>query len=91
MKIDNRKAEPPESSRGRIARTYQYMDSTYPSFTMSRKTRQLMDAWSKIYPVSDWECRRAIRIAGIQGSVDSIIREECVEMGLAEREISAYN
>jgi deoxyribonuclease-1 len=77
MKIEDRKAEPPESARGRIARTYQYMEATYRSFKMSRKTRQLMDAWSKIYPVSDWECRRARRIAGIQGNINPIVSEAC--------------
>jgi endonuclease I len=29
MQNENRKAEPPESSRGRIARTYIYMEQTY--------------------------------------------------------------
>lgn len=77
MKIEDRKAEPPESSRGRIARTYQYMEDTYRHFKMSRKTRQLMEAWSKIYPVSAWECRRAKRIAEIQGNTNQIVSEAC--------------
>jgi len=56
MKIYSKKAEPPVGGgRGRIARTYLYMNSTYRAFNMSRKTRQLMDAWDRQYPVSEWE------------------------------------
>jgi deoxyribonuclease-1 len=40
MKIDNRKAEPPEAARGRIARTYLYMDTAYKRYSMSKSQRQ---------------------------------------------------
>lgn len=36
MKIANRKAEPPFEARGRIARTYLYMDATYKRYSMSK-------------------------------------------------------
>jgi deoxyribonuclease-1 len=44
MKIENRKVEPPESARGRIARTYLYMDETYSRYSMSKQQKQLMNA-----------------------------------------------
>lgn len=59
MKINNRKAEPPIQLRGRIARTYLYMDATYKRYNMSKSQKQLMNAWDRISPVSQWECRRA--------------------------------
>jgi deoxyribonuclease-1 len=48
MKIDNRKAEPPEMARGQIARTYLYMSDAYKRYNMSKAQRQLMHAlkWS---------------------------------------------
>jgi deoxyribonuclease-1 len=71
MKIEDRKAEPPENARGRIARTYLYMAETYTRFNLSKKTRQLMGAWNSMYPVSEWECRRARHIAKIQGNLNN--------------------
>ena len=42
MRISNKKAVPPESSRGRIARTHLYMNETYSKFNMSKQQLQLM-------------------------------------------------
>lgn len=77
MKIHNRKAEPPKDSRGRIARTYLYMDATYKSYSMSKSQTQIMKAWDKIYPVSDWECKRAKRIESVQGNINTIMIKKC--------------
>lgn len=77
MKIEDRKAEPPESARGRIARAYLYMDVTYSHFSMSRKTRQLMEAWDRMYPADQWECDRASRIKALQGNVNSVMDKAC--------------
>ncbi|MEZ8822585.1 endonuclease [Vibrio sp. F13] len=77
MKINDRKAEPPVSARGRIARTYFYMEETYPRYNMSKQQRQLMTAWDKQFPVSAWECQRAKRIENIQGNVNTILKERC--------------
>ncbi|PMK67117.1 endonuclease I [Vibrio lentus] len=77
MKINDRKAEPPVSARGRIARTYFYMEETYPRYNMSKQQRQLMTAWDKQFPVSTWECQRAKRIENIQGNVNTILKERC--------------
>ena len=77
MKIDNRKAEPPENARGQIARTYLYMESTYARYSMSKSQRQLMNAWDKIYPVDAWECERADKISTLQRSQNDIVKSRC--------------
>ena len=77
MKIDNRKAEPPIEARGRIARTYLYMDATYKRYSMSKSQKQLMGAWDRMYPVSHWECNRAKRIEKLQSSENSLMKARC--------------
>ena len=77
VKIDNRKVEPPVSSRGRIARTYLYMEDTYSRYKMSNQQRQFMNAWDKQFPVSAWECKAAQRIQRIQGNVNHILNTRC--------------
>ena len=77
MRIDNRKAEPPVGARGRIARTYMYMDQTYSKYKMSKQQRQLMSAWDKMYPVTTWECERSKRIQKIQGNANLVVNERC--------------
>lgn len=77
MKIDDKKAEPPVNARGRIARTYLYMEEAYPRYNMSKQQLQLMTAWDKQFPVSAWECQRAKRIENIQGNVNTILKERC--------------
>jgi len=82
MKIDNRKAEPPEISRGQIARTYLYMDNTYKRYNMSKSQRQLMDAWDKMHPVNTWECQRAKKISNLQKSKNNIVLSRCQSAGI---------
>ncbi|MEZ8292280.1 endonuclease [Vibrio splendidus] len=77
MKIDNKKAEPPESSRGRVARSHLYMSLTYPRYKLSSQQRQLMEAWDSMYPVSNWECLRNERIQSIQGNANPILESRC--------------
>lgn len=77
MKIENRKAEPPEAARGRIARTYLYMEDTYKRYNMSKAQRQLMTAWDKTYPVDAWECSRADKISMLQKSDNNILKTRC--------------
>ncbi len=62
-----RVAEPPESVRGDIARTYFYMEDQY-SLHISRKQRQLFEAWSKLDPVDDAERERSERIQKVQSN-----------------------
>ncbi len=77
MKIENRKAEPPEMARGRIARTYLYMDDAYERYSMSKSQRQLMTAWDKMYPVDAWECSRARKITSLQKSDNNVLKTRC--------------
>jgi deoxyribonuclease-1 len=77
MKISNRKAEPPIEARGRIARTYLYMDATYKRYSMSKSQKQLMNAWDRMYPVSAWECKRASRIEKLQENNNELIKARC--------------
>ena len=77
MKIDNRKAEPPAIARGKIARTYLYMDATYQQYSMSKQQKQLMVAWDKMYPVDQWECTRAKKITRLQQNNNEIVMSRC--------------
>ena len=82
MKIEGKKVEPPEYTRGAIARTYKYMASAYPRFRLSSQQEKLMAAWDKMYPPDQWECVRARRIAELQGNMSGIIEARCKEAGL---------
>ena len=82
MKIENRKAEPPESARGQIARTYLYMEQTYPRYKMSKSQRKLMTAWSNQHPVSEWECTRAKRIGELQKNRNLVVENLCKQIKL---------
>ncbi|AXY02721.1 endonuclease I [Vibrio alfacsensis] len=82
MRIDNQKAQPPIASRGRIARTYMYMEATYPKYRMSSQQRKLMLAWDKQDPVSKWECKRSKRIEKLQGNANTIVNSRCSSAGL---------
>ncbi len=77
MIIDSKKAEPPVRARGRIARTYMYMDQSYSRYSMSKAQRKLMTAWDKQFPVSSWECSRAQRIEKLQGNANLIMTNRC--------------
>jgi deoxyribonuclease-1 len=61
-----RRAEPPDTVKGDIARVYFYMERTY-GFNISRQQRQLFTAWAKTDPPDEWEYERNNRIAEIQG------------------------
>lgn len=77
MKIDKRKVEPTNESKGRIARTYLYMDYTYSHYRMSKQQRQLMISWDRLYPADAWECQRYKRIKNIQQNDNSIMAQRC--------------
>ena len=82
MKIQGNRVEPPEHARGKIARTYKYMEATYPRYNMGGPSEKLKAAWDKMYPPDAWECERARRIAKIQGNVNEITEARCREVGL---------
>lgn len=82
MKVDSRKAEPPVIARGRIARSYLYMDDAYKRYSMSKSQRQLMNAWDKIYPVNAWECATAKKITSLQQSENRVVKSRCKSNGI---------
>ena len=58
-KIDERKFEPMDFSKGVVARTYMNFEARYPGHgVISNKNQQLFEAWDKMYPVSELECKR---------------------------------
>lgn len=74
--------QPPEYTRGAIARTYLYFDEVYPKYHMSGAIRHLMNAWDKMYPVDEWECERAQKIEKIQGNENTFVKKACQEKGM---------
>ena len=82
MKIDNRKAEPPEKSRGQIARSYLYMDETYKRYTMSKSQQKQMYAWDKLYPVNNSECARAKSISSLQKNENNVVKSRCSALNI---------
>ena len=82
MKIEGNKVEPPETSRGAIARTHKYMVQAYPHYKMSDQQTKLMDAWDEMYSVDIWECTRTKRIEAIHGNENPVVKAQCVEKQL---------
>ena len=78
IKIDfkQRVAEPPESSRGAIARTYFYMRDQY-QLRLSKQQTRLLESWARQFPVSDWECERNTRIEARQGNANPWVSRAC--------------
>lgn len=81
MKISRNKAEPPDNVKGLIARTYFYMEQTYPRYKIGEPMRAILKTWNKIYPVTRWECKRAYRIEKIQGNANKIVKAKCQNKG----------
>ena len=79
FKVSKNKVQPPENSRGIIARTHLYFDAVYPKFNLSKQQRKLMQTWDKMYPVTQWECLRAQRIENIQKNENPILKKACKE------------
>jgi deoxyribonuclease-1 len=82
MRIEGRKAQPPKLARGRISRSYLYMEQTYPKYSMSKSQRQLMQAWDKQFPVNVDECLRAQKIAAIQLNDNAIVKSRCQQANI---------
>lgn len=64
FKVDfqSRTTEPKNAVKGQIARIYFYIHDRY-DVPMSRQQQQLMMAWHRQFPVSEWEVERDRRIA----------------------------
>ncbi len=69
---EHRRAEPPESVQGNIARTMFYMSHTY-GVHLAKQDVQLYTAWNKQDPVDAWELERNQRIKKIQGNGNPFI------------------
>ena len=80
-KIQDRKFEPMDESKGIVARVYLYMEKNYPGHgIVSNKNEKLYAAWDKLFPVTQWECERSDRIQKIQGNVNEILKLRCEEL-----------
>ena len=77
MVISAGKVQPTDQSKGRIARSYLYMQDTYSRYKIGKPQVSLMQAWDKQYPVSDWECLRYKRIKAVQRSENYIMKTRC--------------
>ncbi|NOR55181.1 MAG: endonuclease I [Sulfurovum sp.] len=75
--IKNRKVIPPGYSKGIIARTYLYMDSTYSIYRLKYQKKKLFKSWSKAFPVTSNECARTKLIEKIQKNQNKIVRKLC--------------
>ena len=77
-KIQNRKFEPMDQDKGIVARVYMYMDQSYPNRgIISDKNRKLFESWDKLYPVTEWECKRAKLIKEIQINDNQVLSSRC--------------
>jgi len=72
-----RTAEPRDEVKGLVARTTFYMFDRY-GLNMSRQQQQLLGAWSRQYPPSDWEVERNARIAKVVGYPNAFVTGERV-------------
>ena len=81
MRISDNKVEPRNEVKGLIARTYFYMQATYPRYSIGKPMATVLKAWDKQYPVSRWECVRAYRIEKLQGNANAIVKQRCEDRG----------
>ncbi|WP_413473472.1 endonuclease EndA [Shewanella baltica] len=72
----NRQAQPPVNARGKIARTYLYMQQTY-GLKIASSQLKLFKAWDKTYPVDTIECKRDSAIAQTQGNHNPFVQNAC--------------
>lgn len=67
-----KQVQPPEQSKGTIARAYFYMADRY-NLRLSKKEQKLFKAWNKQHPPSRWECQRNTQIEKLQGNRNPFI------------------
>lgn len=77
-KIAERKFEPMDQDKGIVARSYLYMEGSYPGHgIISEKNKKLFNAWDISHPVTDWECHRGMLIKELQGNSNPILENRC--------------
>ena len=81
LKISRNRVEPRDEVKGLIARTYFYMERTYPRYKIGEPMRGILKTWNNNYPVTRWECERAYRIEKVQGNANEIVKSACYERG----------
>ena len=77
MVIKERKANPPDRAKGIVARVSLYFDETYKRYKLSDSQRKLFNAWDKLFPATEVECKRNEIIESIQGNVNKILKDRC--------------
>jgi deoxyribonuclease I len=82
--IEDRKFRPGTAeAKGRVARTYLYMEQAYPGHgIVSGKNQKLFEAWDQMYPVTAWECERGRIIERHQGNPNPVLQKRCTEAKL---------
>lgn len=76
--LSDRKFEPMDRAKGIVARVYMYMSQAYPGRgIISDKNELLFVAWDALFPVTDWECRRAEKIRAVQGNENPVLQARC--------------
>ena len=87
IEIKNKMIEPDPKIRGNIARTYFYMQKTYPNYiNLTHHEIALFEKWDSSDPVDNWECKRAKQIRKIQGNKNNILYKKCVLKGKKDLE-----
>ena len=71
-----KQVQPPQQSRGAIARAYLYMAEQYP-FRLSKKEQKLYNVWNKQNLPGRWECERNELIEKVQGNHNRFISALC--------------
>lgn len=69
-----KKAQPPMSKRGDIARTYFYMADRY-GLKLSKSQKRMFSSWNKSDPVDAWEALRNKLITDITGTPNRFISQ----------------
>lgn len=73
--FSQRVVEPRDAVKGQIARVYFYIHDRY-DLAMSRSQQQLLMAWHRQFPASDWERERDRRIASVMGHHNPFVTGE---------------
>jgi len=73
--------EPPDESKGDIARAYFYMNDRVKTLLgyeiMSRSEQEMFKKWDHNDPPNYWECKKQARIEKIQGTVNNYVKKYC--------------
>lgn len=68
VKLEDRKFEPQDQAKGIVARNYLNFENRYPGHgVVSEKNQKLFEAWNKMYPLTEQECRRWKKLEKVAG------------------------